>query len=336
MPSPVRLVSVAAALPEQVWSSDDVDAKIAASSPGYRHRRGVLESISGVRTRRVAEDHEQCSDLAVRAAQRALADAGLSPHDVEVLVFAAASQDLLEPATAHIVQHKLGTACQVFDVKNACNSFLNGLQLAEALILTGSCETALVVTGEICSRGIPWQVTDFDDFKRKFPAFTMGDAGAAAVLQRSTDGRGIFYRRFASLSEHWPLATIPGGGSMHPRGDEHTFLRADGPRLKQAFIDLGPAIFERMMREAGVSFCDFARVLVHQASVPYLEEMLARVGLPSGLVEHTVGDLGNVASASLPVAYARAVARGAIRPGDRVMWLGLASGMSVGLILIDV
>lgn len=331
----VRLMSVAAALPPLVRTSAEVEALVAAASPGYQVRRGAIEALAGVRTRRVAADGVQCSDLAVEAARDALDAAGVDRADVDVLIFAAASQDLFEPATAHIVQHKLGTRAQLFDVKNACNSFLNGVQLAEAMILGGGCETALVTTGEVCSRAIAWQVRDAEEFKRGFPGYTMGDAGAAAVLTRSRDGRGIFYRRFHALSEHWTLATVRGCGSMHPRDAAHNVLRADGARLKDAFIAHGPPLLRQSMCAAGVTFGDFQRILVHQAAVPYLDEMLAATGMPPELVERTVADHGNMAAASLPVAYAQAAARGAIGPGDRVLWVGLASGISVGILMLQ-
>jgi 3-oxoacyl-[acyl-carrier-protein] synthase-3 len=332
----VRVLAVASALPPTVRTSAEVESLIAASSPGYAPRAGIVAAISGVQTRRVACDDTQCSDLAAEAARRALCAAGVDVRDVDVLIFAAAGQDLMEPATANIVQEKLGTSCQVFDVKNACNSFLNGLQLAEALILSGSCRTAVVATGEVCSRVISWSVENTDQFRRVFPGFTMGDAGAAAVLTKSDDDRGIFYRRFTTVSRHWDLATISCGGSMHPRGEEFTYLNADGARLKQAFIDLGSVAVSRMMGEAKMKFTDFQRIFVHQATLPYLDELLEIAGIPADLVEHTVADLGNMASASLPVAYAQAQARGAFGAGDRIMMLGLASGISLGAMMIDV
>lgn len=332
----VAFLGVGVALPPQIRSSAEVEALIEECSPDFHLRPGTLASISGVETRRVACHDVQCSDLAAFAARRALDAAGVGVDDVDVLIFASAGQDLIEPATANIVQEKLGTTCQAFDVKNACNSFLNGLQLAESLILSGACERAVVTSGEVCSRAISWRVRHFEDFKRNFPGYTMGDAGAAAVLGRSRDGRGIFYRRFVTISDHWRLATVPCGGSRNPRGEEFTYLRADGKRLKQAFIDLGPDLIPTMMREAGVTFSDFSRILIHQATLPYLYEMLDVTGIPPGLVEFTVSEFGNMASASLPVGYVRALERGAIRPGDRVMWLGLASGISVGMVMIDV
>ena len=331
----VRLLSVAAALPLAQRSSEEIEARI-ASGGGFRPRRGSVRHMSGIRSRRVADDDVQCSDLAVQAARTALDEAGVHVRDVDLLIFAAASQDLIEPATANIVQHKLGTSCQAFDVKNACNSFLNGLQLAESMILSGACDTALVTSGEVCSLVIDWRVGNFEQYRAGFPSYTMGDAGAAAVLARSADDRGIFFRRFVTVASHWQLATIPAGGSMNPRGEEHTYLTVDGPRLKQAFIDLAPTVLPRMMHDAGMRFTDFDRILIHQATLPYLDEMLEATGIPADRVECTVGDLGNMASASLPVAYARAAARGAISPGDRVMWLGLASGISVGVMMMNV
>lgn len=331
----VGLLAVAAALPPQARTSAEVEALIEAHSPDYRVRPGLVEAMSGIRARRVAADDVQCSDLAAEAGQQALAAAGLDARDVDLLVFAAAGQDLVEPATAHIVQHKLGTRCQVFDVKNACNSFLNGLQLAEALILGGSCATALVVTGEVCSRAVDWRVDSDAAFRRNFPGYTMGDAGAAALLARVPDGRGIYFRRFTAMSEHWPLATIAAGGSMFPRGAEHTYLRGDGAGLRRAFHREGPPAFCRMLAEAGARYDDFRRIVAHQVSVPYRREMAAACGMPAALLEPTVEELGNMAAASIPVALAQAQARGSVGPGDRVLCVGMASGISIGVVMLE-
>src|SRR3982074_44345 len=117
----VRLVSVAASLPPATRTSAEVEARITASSKGFRPRPGLGAGMSGVRTRRVAAGSVQWSALGADAAGKARADAGIGVEDVDLLIFAAAGQDLVEPATANIVQEKLGTRCQAFDVKNACN-----------------------------------------------------------------------------------------------------------------------------------------------------------------------------------------------------------------------
>ena len=336
VPDRIRLLGVGASLPTSIRTSEQVETLIASASAGFRPRQGSIAAISGISTRHVADDSQQCSDLATEAARKALAVAGMEKGDIDLLIFASASQDLFEPATANIVQEKLGTTAQVFDVKNACNSFLNGMQVAEAMIQSGAATRALVTTGELCSRVINWSVQDAADFRRHFPGYTMGDAGAAAVLARSDDERGIYYRRFITFSEHWPLATIPAGGSMYPRGDEYTYLTADGAALKQAFIDLAPSIACRLQRESGMSFDAFDRILVHQATIPYMDEMLEVSGIPRDRVEVTVCTLGNMAAASLPVAFAQGVQRGTISRGDNLLWLGLASGISIGAMMMHV
>lgn len=335
-PARVQLAAVTAYLPETVRTSREVEERIAAESPAVRVRPGIIAARTGIQARRVAADHEQCSDLAVHAARAALEQAELELHDIDLLIFAAASQDLIEPATAHIVQHKLGTRCQVLDVKNACNSFLNGVQVAESLICTGAARHALVVTGEVCSRAVRWHVRDADEFRRFFPGWTMGDAGAAVVLTPATsEGKGIRHRAFAARSGYWPLATIPYGGSMHPRGDEYAYLHGDGPALKDAFVAEGPAILHDMLRAAGLTFDDVDHIFVHQVGEAYHAALLAATGMPSHKVRGTVTHFGNMASATLPVAHAHALADGTVQPGDRVLWLGMASGISVGVFIID-
>ena len=331
----VRMVAVAGALPDTVRTSTDVEEIVSCSGGGFRPRRGAIQALTGIRERRVASDHVQCSDLASDACRQVLAKAGRNPRDVDMLIYASAGQDLIEPATAHIIQTKLGTNCPAFDVKNACNSFLNGMQIAESLILSGACKSVLVAVGEVSSRGIHWCPRDVGEFKRNLPGYTMGDAGAAALFEASSDGHGIFYRNFSAYSDHWNLTTLLGGGSMYPRGDEHLYIRADGARLQEVFREKGLPFLQHAMRQANVEYTDFKRIFIHQVSLPYLNDMLEESGIPADLVEMTVVTLGNMAAASIPVAMAAALARGAIGPGDRILCIGLASGISIGVVMID-
>jgi 3-oxoacyl-(acyl-carrier-protein) synthase III len=329
----VRLISVAASLPETVRTSDDIES-ILSQSGGFRPRKGFIRTMSGIRQRRVASDDTQCSDLAVSACRDVLKKANVATDDVDLLIYASACQDLTEPATSHLVQFKLGTDCPVFDVKNACNSFLNGVQLAEALILSGAYKTILVAVGEVTSRGIAWRSKNLKDFKHNMPGYTMGDAGAAALFASSTEG-GIYFRDFSSLSQHWGLTTVNGGGSMHPRGDEHMYIRSNAPKLKVAFREIGLPFMNRVMKNANARYSDFKRIFVHQISLPYLIDMLDETGIPRDKVEVTIDNLGNIAAASIPVAMSAAIDRGDVGRGDRVMCLGLASGISIGVIMMD-
>ena len=132
-------------------------------------------------------------------------------------------------------------------LNRATNSFLNGVQIAEALLITGHHHVALVASGEIPSRSIRWQAAGRDELITNLPGYTMGDAGGAAVLERATDGSGIVFRRFLAASHFWPAATIPGGGTRHPRGEEYTYIRGNGGSLKEAFVTLGPRALAMVM-----------------------------------------------------------------------------------------
>ena len=332
----VRIAAVASSIPSGRRSSLEVEEMVAANSPGSRIPKGIVELMTGIQCRPVADESVMSSDLAADAARRVLAATGTDPSEVGLLIFASASQDLLEPATANIVQEKVGTSCPVFDIKNACNSFLCGVQVAESLIQTGACRKAIVATGEIPSRSIKWSVTDREDFKLSFPAYTFGDAGAAALLELSTDGSGIDHRAFQTVSRFWDVGTLPGGGSMHPRGDEFSYFRGDGTRLKDAFAEVGPAIIYEALAATGTEFADYRRFLVHQVAMPFFKEFVKHTGVPKDRVVLTLPEYGNLAAATLPVGYALATGRGEIAPGDRVMWIGLAGGISIAVMCMTV
>ncbi|MFV2172871.1 3-oxoacyl-ACP synthase III family protein [Actinomadura sp. LOL_016] len=329
-----RITAVAAHLPERTVTSAEVEARVAAESPGYRPHPTIVERMTGIRARHVMRDDEQASDLAVAAARTVLADRGLSPDGVDLLVFGSASQDLVEPATAHIVAAKLGATCPVFDVKNACNSFLNGLQTAEALIRTGQHERVLVCTGESPSRAIRWNVRDRAQFVDAFAGYTLSDGGAAMLVEAAPDG-GLFYRDFAAVSASWEIGTLPGGGSMHPRDPERSYFSGDGRRLKDAFLAGGTELFTTALEKTGLTWDDFAVVAVHQVTVPYLEILRTALGIPPGKLVVTLPDHGNVASASLPLQLATALAEGRCGPGDRIALVGLAGGLSLGVVFAE-
>ncbi len=332
-----RIAAVGSALPERRRTSGELEGLIADVSPRCRIRQGLIETMSGVRERRVAADDQNCSDLAATAGLDALERAGVDADEIDALIFASASQDLVEPATANIVQEKIGTRAPVFDVKNACNSFLNGLQIAEGLIASGAHRKVLVTSGELTSRVVRLDADCAKTLRRNFPGYTLGDAGGAAVVSACDNGqRGIFHRAFTTASRFWELATIPGGGTMHPRGEEFTYIRGDGTALRDAFQVVGPALIEQALRATGTTFADFARILVHQVSMPFLHDFIERTKIPLERIELTLPHLGNMASASLPVAYAQAEARGALRPGDKVLWVGMASGISLGVLMTEV
>ncbi|GLZ05409.1 3-oxoacyl-ACP synthase [Actinomadura sp. NBRC 104412] len=329
-----RIAGVASHLPERTLTSAEVEARIAAESDGYRPYPTIVQRMTGIAARHVMADDEQASDLAVAAARRVLADRGHGPDRLDLLIFASASQDLVEPATAHIVAAKLGASCPVFDVKNACNGFLNGLQLADALIRTGQHERVLVCTGESPSRAIRWKVAGRAQFVDAFAGYTLSDGGAAMLVEAAPDG-GIFYRDFTAVSTAWDAGTLPGGGSMHPRDPEFGYFSGDGRRLKDVLLATGPELFLTALAKTGLAWDDFAFIGVHQVTMPYLEVLRSVLGIPADRLVITLPEHGNLASASLPLQLDIALRTGRCGPGDLVAFIGLAGGVSLGVLLAE-
>ncbi len=328
----VGITAVAGCLPDREVTTADLQERVAAAS-GLPLPAGMFAQATGIERRRVAADDEYASDLAVGAARRVLADSGLDPLDVDLLLFASASRDMVEPATAHVVQAALGSRAHALDVTNACNSFLNGIDLARAMILAGRARRALVVTGETPTRTMRPRLDGMAQARTAFAGYTFGDAGAAVLLEPVTTG-GIVDVDGETHSEHWAAGGIFGGGSRHPRGDEHTYFTGDGHRLRGIFEKIGISLIERVNHRAGLTFHDYAHVLVHQVTLPYLQRFVEVTGVPPEKLVVTVPALGNVASATLGVQLARV--RPGLAPGDKVLFVGLGGGVSLMTMIWEV
>jgi acyl-CoA:acyl-CoA alkyltransferase len=333
-----RLAATAAHLPPRYRTMEQTRARLAASSSPFVPPERLLEELTGVRGVHERADGEQASDLAVTASRKALETAGCRIEDIGLLLFASSSQDLIEPATAHIVAAKLGAHCPVFDVKNACNSVLNAVEVASALIELGRHRTILIACGEVSTLATRWHVPDEAAFMRALPGYTVSDAGAALVLTAGPADEhapGVLRMLFGADSSAWEACTVAAGGSIHQRrvDDEVTSLNLNGSQLRDTAIDmltgtlpyLGPEM--EMVR-------DSAFIAVHQISAPAFEETVEKLKLPRDRCLATVTEHGNASSASLPLQLVKAQESGRIEPGDTVALIGMASGFSAGLALI--
>ena len=322
---PIGITAAAEFLPGQVLSSGQVQERV-VSGPGIDLPPGIFEQLTGISRRRVARDDEYASTLAIGAARQALAAADLGPWDIDLLLFASASRDVAEPATAHIVQAELGSQAHAIDVTNACNSFINGIDIARAMLLAGRARRALVVTGETPTRVIRWQPRSVEQLRRGIAGYTFGDAGAAVIVEPVSRG-GILDIDTETRSEHWDVGGIFGGGSRHPRDLEYTYFEGDGHALRGVFEKIGTHIIDRVGDRTGMAVTDYAKVLVHQVTVPYLDRFVELTGVPPASLEVTVTELGNVASATLGIQLARVF--DTLATGDRVLFVGLGGGVSV-------
>ncbi|WP_350346916.1 3-oxoacyl-[acyl-carrier-protein] synthase III C-terminal domain-containing protein [Agromyces sp. G08B096] len=327
-----RLAAVAAHLPDRVRTARETERALRAENPGLKLATGLIERMTGVGRVHLRPEGWQASDLAVAAARVAL---DRSPGPVDQLIFASASQDLVEPATSHIVNAKLGLGVPVFDVKNACNSVVNAMQVGDAMIRAGQARRILIASGEAPTAGVRWRVRDHAQFIRSFPGYVMSDAGAAIVLEADDSGRaGILDSAFHAVSEHWSIGTLPGGGTIGGHDPDSLYFDMDGAGLQQAFLDLGPEPVLDLLRRHGLAASDFDLVAIHQVALPYLPPIFERLGVPGDRTVVTVGEHGNLASATLPLQLELARERGMVGPGSLVLLIGLAGGISLGLMMV--
>lgn len=371
-PGPVaRIAGVAVHLPERTRDVAAAERDLHRRNPGVVPRVPMVSRLTGVRTVHVADDDQQASDLAVAASREVLDQAGLGPADVGLLIFASATQDMIEPATSHIVAAKLGVRAPVMDVKNACNSVLNGIEVAEALIGTGRYRRVLVASGEMPTRGVRWDVPDRRTYAMSAPGYTMSDAGAAVLVEAAAPGTGgsrgtglgaaadgfeddlaaelaglvdgagparppsgILASAFAAESRHWDVGMLPAGGTAHPRDPERSYFEIDGSRLREAFLAIGSGPVGEALEQAGVTMDDVALVAVHQVAVGYLADVHQALGVPADRTIVTVADHGNIASATLPLQLVTAAESGRLRRGDVVLLVGLAGGISMGAMVV--
>lgn len=330
----VQIVGLASVLPKGRLTSIELEKRIIKNSPGISLPEGIIEILTGVKERRVAADNVNASDLATEAARKVLHASKLNQKDIDCLIFAAASGDIMEPATANIVQENLHLECPVVDIKNACNSFINGMEVAEALIVSGKYRRILIVNGEVPSRGIRISVKNKDQLRRAFAGYTLGDAGAAMILTASDGERGILHSQFKSYGEHWRQSTVLGGGTRFPRDPDKGYFEGETAGLKDIFIDIGPKQIYETLEKVGWTLDDLDKIVVHQVSLKTFDLLVKEAKLPKDKLVIVLPELGNMVSASIPVALDQVQQAGELHEGDKILLLGLAAGISIGTMAV--
>lgn len=318
-------------LPDQEVTNRDLTNLMGPQ--GYKNVGEVIEALTGIQSRRYAATEFYPSDLATLAAREALAQAAMDPKDLDVILFFGISRDFHEPATANVVQEKLGAKnAYAYDLANACNGFVTAVDTLDSLIASGRCENGLVVTGELISPYIDWNPKTRQDFKLCLFGYTIGDAGGAAVLSRTRPGenRGIKARWFSSNGSHWRLALA---GELAGANPHNKYFRSNGKELEDASMMIMHAGLKGITNLLGWEMEDIALVIPHQIPTSMLENVYnKRVGIPLEKLHWTFPRYGNLATASMPVAMCDALNSQKVKPGDKVLLAGGAAGFSAGYI----
>lgn len=329
-----KIQAVSYFFPEKRLSSEDLEHELSKNGT-YTVPKGTIELITGIQYRYQSDDVSYHSTLAANACLKLFSEYAIDPQSIDLLIFASAGQDILEPATAHIVQNLIGTHCPVFDLTNACNSFLDALSVADALIKAHGHTRILIATGEVSTKTIKKNIQNRLEFKKNFPSYTFGDAGTAVLVEPTFENSGIISASFAADSAYWDMAMFPGGGSRFPETKDFHF-QGNGDALKQYFEKIGPDIIKKFLMKNDLDMDSIQHVLVHQVSVPYLQAFAQACHIPLAKLEDTVSWCGNIAAATLPLQWALRTEKGFFKKGDLVLIVGLAGGVSIGTMLVRI
>lgn len=306
-----------------------IENKLRNSNPHINIPLDIITVTTGINTRYFGDDLDYNSTLASQAAKKLFQEYNIIPSDIDLIIFASAGQDMIEPATAHIIQDNLKTNAKVFDIKNACNAFIDSLAIADSFIKTMSFNKILILSGEVSSKAIKWDLKDRNDFKNSFAGYTFGDMGTAVLVESTKANSGIQKFQHFTDSSYWEAGTLSGGGSRNPRGDEYMYFKGDGAKLKVAVEKKLKHFFHEFMIGNNLYIKDVDYICMHQVSQKYLSELLHELDIPKNIVVDTVSTYGNVASCSIPLQLSLLNKKNMLKSKDNILFLGIAGGMSI-------
>jgi len=313
------VAGVGSYLPERVLSNADLAATVETSDAWIVER-------TGIRRRHVAADGEKTSDLAIAAARRALAHAGIEPEAVDLVIVATASVDLTFPATAARVQAALGiTRGFAFDLQAVCSGFVYALATADNALVRGQANTALVIGAETFSRILDW--TD------RTTCVLFGD-GAGAMVMRGVDHpgeQGVLSTYLRTDGRFHDLLYVDGGPSQTKTVGH---LRMQGSAVFRHAVDHISEAMSSACARAGVAISDVDWFVPHQANQRILDGVARKLGIAPERVVSTLAEHGNTSAASVPLAFDQAVRDGRIQPGQLVLMEAMGGGLTWGAALV--
>ena len=318
-----RITGTGSYLPPRRLTTADLAVELAAQ--GVEPSDEWIVERTGIHARHFAAADMTCSDMAVEASKRALEAAGLQAKDIDLIIVATSTPDMVFPSTACIVQNKLGAAgCPAFDVQAVCSGFVYALTVADALIRTGTASKALVIGSEIFSRLL--------DFSDRTTCVLFGDGAGAVVLQAS-ETPGILASDLHADGKHVDILCVPGqvsGGKV--RGD--ALLTMDGKAVFKLAVGVLEDAARAALAKANLTDADIDWLIPHQANIRIMQSTAKKLKMSMDKVIVTVDQHGNTSAASIPLALDVAVRRGQVKPGHTLLLEGVGGGFTWGAVLL--
>ena len=313
-----RIIGTGSYLPEKVLANTDLETIVDTSDEWIYTR-------TGIRQRHIAADNESSSDLALNASRRAIDAAGLTPDDLDLIIVATTTADMVFPSTACLLQAKLGmTRGAAFDVQAVCSGFVYALATADQFMRSGDYRHVLVVGAEVYSRIIDW--------KDRSTCVLFGDGAGAVVLGRS-DKPGIMASRLHSDGRYANILSVPGGVSRGAVCGK-PLLQMEGNTVFKLAVKVLGEVADETLAAGGLARADLDWLIPHQANIRIIQATAKKLGLSMERVITTVDRHANTSAASVPLALDEAVRDGRIRPGHHVLLEGVGGGFTWGAVLV--
>jgi 3-oxoacyl-[acyl-carrier-protein] synthase III len=324
LPRHSRISGTGSYLPPDRFSNADLAARLAKD--GIETSDEWIVERTGIRFRHFAAPDVAVSDLALIASRRALEAADCDPGDLDLIIVATSTPDMVFPSSACILQAKLGVAgCAAFDVQAVCSGFVYALAVADSMIKTGAASKALIVGAEVFSRIL--------DFKDRTTCVLFGD-GAGAVVLEASETPGILATELHADGRYVGILCVPGhvsGGQV--LGDP--LLKMDGPAVFKLAVGVLESVARSVLEKAGRTDADIDWLIPHQANIRIMQSTAKKLKLAPTKLIATVDRHGNTSAASIPLALDESVRAGKIKRGDTVMLEGVGGGFTWGAALLD-
>jgi len=320
----VGIIGVGEYLPKKVLTNADLEKMVDTSDEWITTRTGIKE-------RRMVAKNEAASDLAIKAAKRALEHAHLKPEELDLIIVATITPDMSFPSVACFLQNALSAKEAIcFDISAACAGFVYAITVAQQFIARGSCKNALVVGTEVLS-----SITDWQD---RNTCVLFGDGAGAVVLAEVKSG-GILSTYLGSDGSKTDLLMLPGGGSRNPTthktvDDKLHYIKMQGNELFKIAVTTMTEAAQVALKRAGLECKDIDLVIPHQANIRIILAMAKKLGLSKERVYLNIEKYGNMSSASTATALCEAVKEGKIKKGDIVLLDAFGSGLVWGACVI--
>ena len=323
----IKVIGTGSYLPKKILTNFDLEKIVNTSDQWIKQRTGISE-------RHIVEENETTSDLAYRASLKALEMAKMSPKDIELIIVGTSTPDNPIPASAPIIQKKLG--CNnifAFDLNSVCTSFTAAFLTAYSILNSGFYNNCLVIGADTYSKILNWE--------DRGSCVIFGDGSGAMIIKKDSSKKGILSQSYYADGNGADFIKIEAGGSKKPLKNaanykkEELMFHMDGKKVYEFTISCIPDMAEELIKNAGLKANDIDWIILHQANLRIIEAVAKRLEISSEKFIINIDKVGNTSSASIPIAIDEAVRAGKIKEGNKIMMVGFGGGLSWGGVIFE-